>query len=94
MRDTLIHIMNVYGIVAVAYFAVLNLTYIVFTGLAWRSIMRHLRERRFSGVHEALASPETHRDGQKVKQATADLEATQTELARLMEHWEEAHELN
>ena len=49
---------NAYGVVAVAYFAVLNLTYIVFTGLAWRSIMRHLRAPLPRG-HEALASPLT-----------------------------------
>ena len=50
---------DVFGIAAVAYFAALNLTYIAFTGLAWRSLMAHLRARRFSGVNEALASPLT-----------------------------------
>jgi cellulose synthase/poly-beta-1,6-N-acetylglucosamine synthase-like glycosyltransferase len=55
LRDFL----EVFGIVAIAYFAALNLTYIAFTGLAWRSIMAHLRARRFSGVNEALASPLT-----------------------------------
>jgi cellulose synthase/poly-beta-1,6-N-acetylglucosamine synthase-like glycosyltransferase len=50
---------DVFGLFAVAYFALLNLTYIAFTGLAWRSITAHLRARRFSGVDEALASPLT-----------------------------------
>ena len=50
---------DVFGICAVAYFAALNLTYIGFTGVAWRSLMAHLRARRFSGVNEALASPLT-----------------------------------
>ena len=54
-RDAL----EVFGISAVAYFAALNVTYIAFTALAWRSIMAHLRARPFSGVNEALASPLT-----------------------------------
>jgi cellulose synthase/poly-beta-1,6-N-acetylglucosamine synthase-like glycosyltransferase len=57
--DTLRNFFDVFGLVAVAYFAALNLTYIVFTGMAWRSITGHLRARRFSGVSEALASPLT-----------------------------------
>lgn len=48
-----------FGVCAVVYFAALNLTYIAFTALAWRSNMAHLRARRFSGVNEALASPLT-----------------------------------
>jgi cellulose synthase/poly-beta-1,6-N-acetylglucosamine synthase-like glycosyltransferase len=55
LRDAL----QVFGVCAIAYFAALNLTYIAFTGLAWRSIMGHLRARRFSGAGEALASPLT-----------------------------------
>jgi cellulose synthase/poly-beta-1,6-N-acetylglucosamine synthase-like glycosyltransferase len=50
---------EVFGVCAVAYFAALNVTYIAFTGLAWRSIVVHLRGRRFSGEGEALASPLT-----------------------------------
>ena len=59
MIDLLRTGLEVFGIGAVAYFAALNLTYIAFTGLAWRSIMVHLRGRRFSGEGEALASPLT-----------------------------------
>jgi cellulose synthase/poly-beta-1,6-N-acetylglucosamine synthase-like glycosyltransferase len=57
--DTLRTAIEVFGIAAVAYFAALNVTYIAFTALAWRSIMAHLRARRFSGATEALASPLT-----------------------------------
>ena len=57
--DALRTAIEVFGICAVAYFAALNLTYIAFTGLAWRSIMVHLRGRRFAGENEALASPLT-----------------------------------
>jgi cellulose synthase/poly-beta-1,6-N-acetylglucosamine synthase-like glycosyltransferase len=55
LRDAI----EVFGIAAIAYFAALNVTYIAFTALAWRSIMAHLRARRFSGAGEALASPLT-----------------------------------
>ena len=45
---------------SIAYFAVLNLLYIVFTGLAWRSITRYLRDRSSTpAIDEALASPLT-----------------------------------
>ena len=50
---------DIFGICAVAYFAALNVTYIGFTMLAWRSITAHLHARRFSGTEEALASPLT-----------------------------------
>ena len=51
--------LNVFGICAVAYFAALNVTYIGFTAMAWRSITAHLRARRYAGANEALASPLT-----------------------------------
>lgn len=47
------------SVVAVAYFATLNLSHLIFTGLAWRSITGHLRKRSFDGVAEALSSPLT-----------------------------------
>jgi cellulose synthase/poly-beta-1,6-N-acetylglucosamine synthase-like glycosyltransferase len=59
MKETVKSILDAYGVVAVAYFALLNLTYVAFTALAWRSITGHLRARRYSGVSEALASPLT-----------------------------------
>lgn len=52
------------------------------------------RESRIEELHSALASPETLRDGDRVRQATAELEEQQTALATLYEHWEEATELN
>jgi cellulose synthase/poly-beta-1,6-N-acetylglucosamine synthase-like glycosyltransferase len=48
-----------YGIVAIAYFAALNVTYLAFTAIAWRDLARHLRARSYAAVDEALASPLT-----------------------------------
>ena len=59
MTDALRTAFEAFGVCAVAYFAALNLTYVAFTGLAWRSIVAHLRGRRFAGENEALASPFT-----------------------------------
>ena len=42
-----------------AYFAILNLLYLVFTAIAWRSLTGHLRARGHSAVDEAFASPLT-----------------------------------
>lgn len=42
-----------------AYFALLNTIYLVFTGLAWRSLTAHLRLRGHSAVDETFASPLT-----------------------------------
>lgn len=47
------------AIVALAYFAVLNAIYIVFTAIAWRGITRHRREREYAATEEAFASPLT-----------------------------------
>jgi ATP-binding cassette subfamily F protein 3 len=52
------------------------------------------RESRIEELHAALASPDTLRDGNRVKAATAELEQIQQSLATLYEHWEEATELN
>ncbi len=43
----------------IGYFAALNLLYIVFTALAWRSITRYLRSLEYAAIEEALASPMT-----------------------------------
>jgi cellulose synthase/poly-beta-1,6-N-acetylglucosamine synthase-like glycosyltransferase len=48
-----------YGIVVLAYFALLGLNYLALTALAWRSLTRHHRSRRYSGIDEAFASPLT-----------------------------------
>ena len=45
--------------VALAYFTALNAIYLCFTVIAWRGITRHRRERAYSAVEEALASPLT-----------------------------------
>ena len=42
--------LQVVAVVAFAYFACLNATYIVFTGIAWRGIGRHLRAETYSSV--------------------------------------------
>jgi ATP-binding cassette subfamily F protein 3 len=52
------------------------------------------RETRIEELHAALATPEVLRDGEKVKQAKAEIEEHQQTLATLYEHWEEAAELN
>lgn len=53
----------------------------------------HQREDRIAALHAALADPEVLRDGDQVKQTTAELEQTKQILAGLYEHWEEAAEL-
>jgi ATP-binding cassette subfamily F protein 3 len=52
------------------------------------------RETRVEQLHDALASPDVLRDGDRVKEATAELQQQQDTLAILYEHWEEAAELN
>ncbi len=52
------------------------------------------RENRIDELHAALASPEVARDGNRIKQATAELAQHQQTLGTLYEHWEEATELN
>jgi len=47
------------SIVALAYFALLNGTYLVFTLISWRGITHHRRERKHSALEEAFASPLT-----------------------------------
>ena len=55
MRDAI----EVFGVIVIGYFAVLNLLYIGFTGLAWRSITRYLHSLEYAAIDEALASPLT-----------------------------------
>ena len=52
------------------------------------------RETRIDELHQALASPEVLRDGEKVKAHQAELVRLKDELQNLYEHWEEATELN
>ena len=51
-------------------------------------------ESRINALHQALTSPEFLRDGQRVKEVKAELEEQHRSLEQLLEHWEEASELN
>ena len=55
MRDAV----TVFALVTVAYFAALNLIYLAFTGIAWKSLTGHMRARAYSALDETLASPLT-----------------------------------
>ena len=54
----------------------------------------HDREYRLKEIHDELAFPETHRDGDRVRQLTAEAEEITQKLKHLYSHWEEAAELN
>ncbi len=54
----------------------------------------HSCETRIEELHQALASPDLLRDGQRVKQAKLELDQQSQQLELLLEHWEEASELN
>jgi len=47
------------AIASLAYFAVLNGIYVVFTALAWDEVTRHLRRRRYAAGEAAFSSPLT-----------------------------------
>ncbi len=52
------------------------------------------RESEIESLHEELAQPETHRDGDRVRRIIEKMEETKVELKLLYDHWEEATELN
>ncbi|MCA9053407.1 MAG: ABC-F family ATP-binding cassette domain-containing protein [Planctomycetaceae bacterium] len=52
------------------------------------------REAEIADLEVDLASPEVLRDGDRTRQVHRDYARAQEELAQLMEHWEEALELN
>jgi ATP-binding cassette subfamily F protein 3 len=52
------------------------------------------REMRVEELHAALIDPEVLRNGERVRETTAELEEQQERLTLLYEHWEEASELN
>lgn len=52
------------------------------------------RETRIEELHALLAEPDVLRDGQRVKEIQASLEAEQQALPQLYEHYDEAVELN
>jgi cellulose synthase/poly-beta-1,6-N-acetylglucosamine synthase-like glycosyltransferase len=55
LRETLV----IASVVAFAYFAILNATYLLFTVVAWRDVTRYRRARSYSAVEEVFASPLT-----------------------------------
>jgi len=55
-------------------------------------ILEH--ETRLEELHAALALPETHRDGDRVRQVKAELAEVRAALETVYAHWEEAVELN
>lgn len=54
----------------------------------------HTHETRLEELHTAQVDPQVLRDGQRVKAVMAELVETEAKLAQLLEHWEEAVELN
>jgi ATP-binding cassette subfamily F protein 3 len=52
------------------------------------------QETRLEELNAAFADPQTHRDGDRVRQVKADIAAVQQSLRTLYEHWEEAAEMN
>lgn len=51
------------------------------------------REQQITDLHAALANPEVLRNGERIRQVKKELELEQERLAQLIEHWEEALEL-
>jgi ATP-binding cassette subfamily F protein 3 len=51
-------------------------------------------EGEIERIHALLIDPEVLRDGRRVKEAKESLETHQSQLELLLEHWEEAIELN
>lgn len=51
-------------------------------------------EREIARLEADLANPNVHRQPARIRQVQQEYQAAQEELARLMEHWEEALELN
>ena len=54
-----LELLEILGIVALTYFAAINSLYLLFTVLAWQTVGRHLRRRRYAGEEEVFASPLT-----------------------------------
>jgi uncharacterized coiled-coil protein SlyX len=52
------------------------------------------QETRLDELNVALADPQTHRDGGRVREVKADILTAKETLRTLYEHWEEAVELN
>ena len=52
------------------------------------------REAKLEELHEELAAPATHRDGDRVREIKTEITLQQNTLKKLYAHWEEAGELN
>jgi ATP-binding cassette subfamily F protein 3 len=52
------------------------------------------RESKIEELHFLLALPETHHDGDRVRQVKSEIDENTAALKQLYEHWEEASELN
>jgi cellulose synthase/poly-beta-1,6-N-acetylglucosamine synthase-like glycosyltransferase len=52
-------VLEVYGVVAVIYFALLNTAYLLFTIVSWQTVTEHLRQRGYAAMAEGMASPFT-----------------------------------
>jgi ATPase subunit of ABC transporter with duplicated ATPase domains len=52
------------------------------------------QETRLEELNQSLSDPQTHRDGDRVRQVKSDIAAVQESLRSLYEHWEEAVEMN
>ena len=52
------------------------------------------RETNLEELQNSLATPEVHRDGNRIREVQAQIAEQQNSLATLYEHWEEATELN
>jgi ATP-binding cassette, subfamily F, member 3 len=57
-----------------------------------RDIAAH--ETHIEELHRLLSLPDTHRDGDRVRELLASVKQRQEALATLYDHWEEASELN
>lgn len=55
-------------------------------------IARH--EQQIAELEAALVSPDVYKDGRRIRDINVQLEKLKPELERLLEHWEEAMELN
>lgn len=52
------------------------------------------REQRLEELHAQFADPDTHRDGDRIRNIQREIGEVKKSLAQLYEHWEEATELN
>lgn len=51
-------------------------------------------EERITELEASLTKPEVYKDGRRVKEISDEIATLRTELEQLLEHWEEAMELN